>query len=159
MEALRDWDYGISRTLGLDTAGIADTFYPGDMAEIRRKTSPPSGGFLVAREGDEFAGCASFRPLAPGACEMHDVWVEPAFRGRRIGGRLVARLMDEARLASYGAMRLETATFMTHAHVVYAALGFRVCAPYRSVRAEFAAITVWMERELGGPAPAGSGFW
>ncbi len=150
MEALRAWDYGISRTLGLDTAGIADTFYPGDMAEIRRKTSPPGGGFLVAREGDEFAGCASFRALSPGACEMHDVWVPPAFRGRGIGGQLVKRLLEEARHAGYGLMRLETATFMGHAHVVYAAHGFQACAPYRSVRPEFAAITIWMERALDG---------
>jgi GNAT superfamily N-acetyltransferase len=137
-----------SRAIGLDTEGVASTFYPGDMAEIRRKTSPPAGCFLVAREDDAFVGSASFRPLAPGACEMHDVWVPPAERGRGIGARLVARLVEKARDRGYGVMRLETATFMPHAHAVYAAQGFRACEPYRSVRREFAAITIWMERPL-----------
>ena len=78
-----------SREIGLDTAGVADTFYPGDMAEIRRKTAPPAGCFLVAGEDADFVGSASFRPLGPGACEMHDVWVSPAHRGRSIGATLV----------------------------------------------------------------------
>jgi GNAT superfamily N-acetyltransferase len=119
------------------------------MAEIRRKTTPPAGCFLVAREGDALAGCASFRALSPGACEMHDVWVPPAFRGRGYGARLVAELVEEARRAGYGLMRLETATFMGHAHEVYAAQGFRPCAHYRSLPAEYAAITISMERALG----------
>ena len=133
-----------SRAIGLDTEGVASTFYPGDMAEIRRKTAPPAGCFLVAREDDAYVGSASFRPLALGACEMHDVWVPPAERGRGIG----ARLVEKARDSGYGVMRLETATFMPHAHAVYAAQGFRACEPYRSVRPEFAAITIWMERPL-----------
>jgi GNAT superfamily N-acetyltransferase len=134
--------------LGLDLDGVADTFYPGDFAEIRGKTSPPRGGFLVAIEGEAFAGSASFRPLSPGACEMHDVFVRPAFRGRGIGSVLVARLMEEARGAGYGLMRLETATFMSYAHDVYATLGFAVCAPYREVAPALAAITIWMQRRL-----------
>lgn len=138
-----------SREIGLDTAGVADTFYPGDMAEIRRKTAPPAGCFLVAGEDADFVGSASFRALGPGACEMHDVWVSPAHRGRSIGATLVERLIEVAKDAGYSVMRLETATFMPHAHTVYAAHGFRVCEPYRTVPAEFAAITIWMERPLG----------
>ena len=148
MESLRDWDMAQSRRIGLDTAGVADVFYPGDMAEIRRKTAPPAGCFLVAREDEGFLGSASFRPLGPGACEMHDVWVPPMFRGRGIGALLVARLIGEARDAGYDVMRLETATFMRHAQAVYAAQSFRAREPYRSVPPEFAAITLWMERRL-----------
>ena len=149
VEALRAWDMAQSREIGLDTAGVANTFYPGDMAEIRRKTRPPAGCFLVAGDDANFVGSASFRPLGPGACEMHDVWVPPAYRGRGIGARLVERLMEEARLAGYDVMRLETATFMPHAHAVYAAQGFRTCEPYRGVPPEFTAITIWMECPLG----------
>jgi len=119
------------------------------MAEIRRRTTPPAGCFLVAREGDASAGCASFRALSPGVCEMHDVWVPPEFRGRGHGMRLVAELLEEARRAGYGLMRLETATFMGHAHAVYAAQGFRPCAHYRSLPPQYAAITISMERALG----------
>jgi GNAT superfamily N-acetyltransferase len=148
VEALRAWDLENSRALGLDTAYVAQTFYPGDRAEIERWTAPPAGCFLVAREGESCAGCVSFRPLAPGACEMHDVYVPPAFRGRGIGLALVKRLLEEARRAGYGLMRLETATFMPHAHAIYAATGFRTCAPYRAVPSEFVPITIWMERAL-----------
>lgn len=138
----------MSKVLNLDLDGVADTFYPGDFAEIRGKTSPPHGCFLVALEGEDFAGSASYRPLLPGACEMHDVFVRPAFRGRGIGTALVVRLMEEARGAGYGAMTLETATFMPYAQAVYAALGFEACPPYRSVAPALAAITIWMRRRL-----------
>jgi len=80
---------------------------------------------------------------------MHDVWVPPEFRGRGHGMRLVAELLEEARRAGYGLMRLETATFMGHAHAVYAAQGFRPCAHYRSLPPQYAAITIAMERALG----------
>lgn len=124
------------------------TFYPGDLDEVRQWTAPPEGCFLVAIEGEEFAGGASYRSLSPGTCELHDVWARPAFRGRGIGVALVERLMEEARRAGYGRMRLETATFMPHAHVVYTELGFAVCEPYREVPPDLAAITIWMERRL-----------
>jgi ribosomal protein S18 acetylase RimI-like enzyme len=148
VEELRAWDLGQSRAIGLDTRGVASTFYPGDADEVRRWTSPPAGCFLTALDDGQFAGCASFRALEPGACEMHDVYVRPAFRGRGIGAQLVERLIEEARGAGYDVMRLETATFMTHAHALYAAQGFRVREPYRTVPAELAAITIWMERSL-----------
>lgn len=152
MEELRAWDYDESRALGLDAEGIASTFYPGDSAEVRSRTSPPGGCFLVALEGDAFAGGASYRPLEPGVCEMHDVYARPAFRGRGIGRKLVERLLEEARAAGYRVMRLETATFMPHAQRVYGALGFEACKPYRSVPAEFVPITIWMERAISGPS-------
>jgi GNAT superfamily N-acetyltransferase len=79
---------------------------------------------------------------------MRDVFVRPAFRGRGIGTALVERLMEEARGAGYGSMKLETATFMPYAQAVYAALGFRVCPPYRSVAPALEAITIWMQRRL-----------
>jgi DNA-binding GntR family transcriptional regulator len=65
--------------------------------------------------------------------QFHDRLVE--FAGNRkmaaIYGKLVKELVEEARRAGYGLMRLETATFMGHAHAVYAA------------------ITISMERALG----------
>ncbi len=148
MEELRAWDLERSRAIGLDLQGVASVFYPGGSGEVRAWTSPPGGCFLAALDGGRFAGCASFRPLAPGACEMHDVYARPAFRGRGIGALLVGRLVEEALDAGYAVMRLETATFMTHAHALYAAHGFRVREPYRDVPAELAAITIWMERPL-----------
>ena len=156
VEELLAWDLGQSRALGLDTDGVADTFYPGGLAEVRRKAAPPGGCFLVVMDGDAFAGSASFRPLSPGACEMHHVYARPAFRGRGIGAKLVAHLVEEARRAGYRVMRLETATYMQHAQAVYAAQGFRVCEPYRSVPAEFVPITIWMERALSAPPPPSS---
>src|ERR1700730_4286694 len=68
----------------------------------------PAGLLLLAIQADEAAGCIALRPLADNACEMKRLYVRPQFRGRGLGGKLVAAVIDAAREVGYEHMRLDT---------------------------------------------------
>jgi ribosomal protein S18 acetylase RimI-like enzyme len=108
--------------------------------------APPLGRLFLAWEGDVAAGCVALRPLEPGICEMKRLYVRPAYRRTGLGRRLAERIVQEARDAGYGKMRLDTLATMARARELYQALGFRPIPPYRPNPIEGA---VFLELTLG----------
>jgi putative acetyltransferase len=97
---------------------------PGDYA-------PPDGRLLLVIEDDQLAGCIALRSLPGTACEMKRLYVRPAFRGRGLGRKLVAAIVDEAKEIGYDRMRLDTLPGkMDQALAMYRRFGFREIAPY-----------------------------
>ncbi len=93
--------------------------------------APPHGRLLLAQSGATSAGCVALKPLEAGVCEMKRLYVRPAFRGRRLGERLVHRLIDDSRSIGYHTMRLDTVVGqMDRAIALYRAMGFREIPPY-----------------------------
>ena len=147
---LKEWDVHQSGALGFTRDEVIDVFYPGDVEDVRRQSESPNGCFLLAMDGSQAVGCASFRRLSPDACEVSNVYVRASHRGRRIGSLLLQHLLAGAKAAGYDSARLETAGFMLTAHNLYKSFRFQIREPYRSVPAKFAAVTLWMECKLGG---------
>jgi GNAT superfamily N-acetyltransferase len=145
---MMEWDVVECGALGFSRDEVVDTFYAADHDEIRHASVPPDGGFLLAMENDEPLGCAAFHRISGTACELYDVYVRPAARGRQLATVMIERLMNDARAAGFQAMVLETATFMVHAHRIYRALGFTLREPYHEIPAKWAPITLWMECRL-----------
>jgi ribosomal protein S18 acetylase RimI-like enzyme len=102
-----------------------------ELAQLPGAYAPPSGRLLIARVGDELAGCVGLRPLEPGVCEMKRLWVEPGFAGRGIGRALAEGIVAAARQIGYRRMRLDTIPArMPAAQHLYASLGFREIPAY-----------------------------
>lgn len=108
-----------------------------DMAEYVAMTMdtmcavrPPDGVFYLVEDGGETVGMGGLRRLPDGAAEIVRIYTDPAHRGRGIGARTVALLVEHARRFGYDRVKLDTGKFMTSARRIYAAAGFTTIEPY-----------------------------
>ena len=65
---------------------------------------------------------------APG--EVKRLFVQPRARKGGWGGRLVEKVLVEARAIGYRELKLDTLDWMADARALYTKHGFRECAPY-----------------------------
>lgn len=112
-----------------------DLEYQGFTAELAALPSPytpPRGALLIARVGDDVAGCVALRPIDAGVGEMKRLYVRPAYRNFGLGQRLVQAVIEAARRAGHRELRLDTLASMTSAQALYRRLGFVEIPPYNT---------------------------
>ncbi len=85
---------------------------------------PPRGRLVLAKVGDEIAGCGAVRPHESGAAELRRLWVRKQFRKHGIARQIMESLMDWSRTAGYRTARLEVLTVQAGAEPLFKALGF-----------------------------------
>jgi GNAT superfamily N-acetyltransferase len=83
------------------------------------------GRLFVARTGSEVVGIGALKPVDATTAEIKRMYVRPKARGLGIGRAILERMLADARTIGYEVARLETATFMREAHVLYRSLGFQ----------------------------------
>jgi len=105
--------------------------FDAEIAGLPGGYSPPQGMLLLAMVIGQPVGCVGLRPFPlEGACEMKRLYVRPAFRGDKLGKKLVERLLLEARRLGYSSMRLDShPPTMQAAMEMYRKLGFREVSP------------------------------
>jgi GNAT superfamily N-acetyltransferase len=104
--------------------------FDSELASLPGRYAPPEGRLLLAVRAGEPVGCVALRRLEPGIAELKRLYVRPAFREGGVGRRLVERVIAEARIAGYRAIRLDTLPWMDRARSLYEALGFRPIPAY-----------------------------
>jgi ribosomal protein S18 acetylase RimI-like enzyme len=133
-------------SLGLD---LCFQGFEEELATLPGSYAPPNGRLMLARFGNEIAGCVALRQLEQEVCEMKRLYVRPVFRRLGVGRMLAGEITRQARIAGYQCMRLDTLPTMASALALYRQLGFREIRPYRSnpVKGAF-----FLELQLDRPA-------
>ncbi len=120
--------------------------FDAEMAAFPGKYAPPQGCLLLAKVDGAPAGAVGMWPLAENVCEMKRLYVDPRFRGHRLGRKLCDALIAAAADRGYAAMRLDTIPGqMDDAIALYRELGFVDIPPYTYNPIEGA---IYLERPL-----------
>ncbi|MFV0922777.1 GNAT family N-acetyltransferase [Sphingomonas parapaucimobilis] len=95
-----------------------------EFAALPGKYARPAGCVLLAERDGAIDGCIAFRCVTPAIAEMKRLYVRPRARGERLGHKLIARLIEEARGAGYSEIRLDVLAEFIQAQKLYAEFGF-----------------------------------
>ena len=147
-ELFLDYSRWLERRFGLslDFQGFEQ-----EVAEFPGVYTPPAGRLIVATVDGEAAGCIASKPKLPATCEMKRLYVRDSFRGRRLGEKLVAALIEEARAAGYRRMVLDTSREgMEAAVALYSSFGFVEIEQYHEVPEDLRDSMLFMGLELSG---------
>lgn len=104
--------------------------YEEETRDLSTKYGLPKGRLYVAYCDGQAAGCIALRPMAEMTCEMKRLYVRPAFRGLGLAGKLVDRIIKEARQIGYGFMVLDTLACLEGAIRLYEKFGFQPIPSY-----------------------------
>lgn len=144
----------IRRDFSLELTALLEASIPDYVAATLDKlcaSHPPDGVFYLVRYDGQVAGMGGVRRLADGVCEMKRVFVSSDQRGGGLGATIVKRLVADAEAFGYAIMRLESGPFMTSAHRLHEAEGFRDRDAYTGLEAPAELQHNWrfMEQRLG----------
>ena len=131
-------EVAVARTLFEEYAGsigvdLCFQNFAQELADLPGDYAAPRGCLLLADDGASAMGCVALRPLddlGAAVCEVKRLYVRPAARGTGSGRALAEAVIARARALGYRESRLDTLATMAEARRLYAALGFRECAPY-----------------------------
>jgi ribosomal protein S18 acetylase RimI-like enzyme len=120
---------------------------PRDTDSPPKKSIPrnPIEPKLIASFNDIDVGCVGLRKENDEICEMLMLYVQPEFRGKKIGKKLAKEIIRSARKMGFQYIRLITYCQLDKAVKLYRSLGFKEIAPYEDVPLEGA---VFMELKL-----------
>jgi GNAT superfamily N-acetyltransferase len=94
-----------------------------DLANIA-KFQPPDGCILLAFVENVAVGIACMQRIGSATAEVKRMYVRPSSRRLGLGRGMLERLIEAARAAGYGSIRLDSPDFMTAAHALYRSSGF-----------------------------------
>jgi ribosomal protein S18 acetylase RimI-like enzyme len=109
-------EYGLDVTMEAHVAS--------GLGEWLRHPAEVPGALWVADGDGRIAGCIGVTGLSAQAARLRWFAVDPAHRGRRLGGALLAEALAFARAAGYRRIELETFSELTGAARLYRAAGF-----------------------------------
>lgn len=128
-----------------DTAAFED-----ELASLPGAYAPPSGQLFLATVDGAPAGCVALRQIDSVTCEMKRMFVYPQYQGHGVGRALGDAVVEAARAAGYGTMRLDTSVRQAEAQALYRRMGFREIPPYYDLPDELRDWLVFMELPLRG---------
>jgi len=104
--------------------------FQAELEMLPQKYGPPKGELWLVQDGEDFVGCAALWQLDENTCELKRMFVKPAYRGQRLGEKLMDIALATARGMAYHYMKLDSLRRLTAAVNLYRRYGFEEIAPY-----------------------------
>jgi putative acetyltransferase len=100
------------------------------------RLAAPEITFFSVRDDAVLLGCGALKELSAADGEIKSMRTAPAARNRGVASRLLAHIVEHARLRGYGRLFLETGTqdFFAPARRLYQRHGFTECPPFADYR-------------------------
>ncbi len=133
---LRPDDLSSPEVQALLAAHVADMYRispPGSVHVLNLEgLRKPEVRFYTLWIDGQLAGCGALKELDPTHGELKSMRTAEGFRGRGVGGAMLAHLLAEARARGYTRVSLETGSqpFFAPAWALYEGAGFRDCPPF-----------------------------
>ena len=100
-------------------------FDPGDaLTADAASFDPPSGVFVLAKIQERAVGCGGLWTIEPGVGEIKRMWIDPAWRGVGLAGRLLADLESRSRALGHLRTILDTNEVLHDAITMYERAGY-----------------------------------
>ena len=94
------------------------------------KFAEPDGRLLLVEVDCEIAGTISFRKIREDAGEIKRMYVNPKFRGKKLGNLLIEEVIEISQGNEFSKLYLDTAHFMSSAISLYKKYGFKETTAY-----------------------------
>ena len=104
--------------------------------------------YFVLEDEGQLVGCGGFAPVSDKIAELQKLYVTKNSRGKGYSSRLIKQIFQEARLAGYEQLYLETTTELATAVAVYQHYGFTSLQKPLSNAAGHPAMNIWMIKSL-----------
>lgn len=105
-----------------------------DLDKLRK----PEITFWTAWDGAQLLGCGALKEIDPSHGEIKSMHTAVEHRGKGVAGRLLQRIVDEARSRSYRRLSLETGSMdeFIPARALYSRFGFTVTVPFAEYKVD-----------------------
>ena len=94
------------------------------------KFAEPDGRLLLVEVDGEIAGTISLRKIREDAGEIKRMYVNPKFRGKKLGNLLIEEVIEISKGNEFSKLYLDTAHFMSSAISLYKKYGFKEIDSY-----------------------------
>ena len=94
------------------------------------KFAEPDGRLLLVEVDGEIAGTISLRKIRKDAGEIKRMYVNPKFRGKKLGNLLIEEVIEISQGNEFSKLYLDTAHFMSSAISLYKKYGFKETTSY-----------------------------
>ena len=94
------------------------------------KFAEPDGRLLLVEVDGEIAGTISLRKIREDAGEIKRMYVNPKFRGKKLGNLLIEEVIEISKGNEFSKLYLDTAHFMSSAISLYKKYGFKETTSY-----------------------------
>jgi GNAT superfamily N-acetyltransferase len=142
------WDAREAAAWGIPPAQTIADYYSDTPADMLAQHTASRSAYYLARWHGTPAGGVGFVRWNDEIAEEKKFYVQPAFRGNRIGRALIETVLSGMRQAGYREACLVTTRFMPTAVSLYERVGFVHVPPFEPIPDEYVPFTLFMRLKL-----------